>query len=64
MQMESPSTETRCGNVQGRVCGDWEQSFRCSIVNSHQVVAQLAKTPAMQEIPARFLGWEDHLEKR
>ena len=28
------------------------------------LVAQLAKTPpAMQEIPVRFLGWEDPLEK-
>ena len=49
-----PLRQRRCGSVQGLACGDWEQNFRRSIVNSHQasLVAQLAKNPpAMQEIP-------------
>ena len=33
-------------------------------LNTPSLIAQLVKNPpAMQEIPVRFLGWEDTLEK-
>ena len=33
-------------------------------LNMPSLIAQLVKNPpAMQEIPVRFLGWEDTLEK-